>query len=291
MADNEETEERLYVSTVPRGIVDAEKIVFGRTFEDFLILLLLYAVCIGLSIFGLLSGALTIVAFVISTIVMGVLYRMADDTPVMEYLAGRKHRAQLPDRARVSFESSDETVEYDRMRPDGGRFEGKVEDLTEIPGEIQFWEEEVGTAELTRVKSVYPAFDVIERADGTFITALKVEGTSVFLRSKPAQNRLAGEFGKRAGDVGGSFSVFMTTKPYDVRSHKEAHMNALRNETVQESPILRALHDDYQENIINDTRVKQTRRRDIYIITSVSKEEVEPREMGSDMEPSVTDRI
>lgn len=288
---SDEERESLYVSTIPRGIQDAKKIVFGRTFGDFVILLLLYGLCILLSAIGVLNGVGVLVGFVGSTVLMALVYQSAGDTPVFEHLRAVAHRIQLPGYISSASRPDGLTPPGDRATADGGRFEGRIEDLTEIPDQLQVWEEESTTAEVTRVKNVYPDFDIIEREDGAFITAMAVDGTSVFLQSKPAQNLLAGDFGQRAGDVDAPFSVFLTTKPFDIRAHKQAHMDARSHEQIEGNPILSALHEDYQNNILADERIRQTRRTEIYIIARVSPDEVEPQEMDSEMSPSFVDRI
>lgn len=262
---------------VPQGLDEADTIILGRSGED--IIFVLFTPIFGiilLSILGLIGtyGIIAGVVLVTGTAVM--LFRWAGPgTSVREFLGAQIHRRKLAAHATAMPQRTDDEDDLSRyLIPDGGRFDGLIEDLTNDPSNIKVWQEEQHTSDFTRIKNVYPQFDAIERADGAYISALEISGTNLFLRSRAEKNQIATEFINALNRLESGIQVFITTDPFDVGQHSEVHAKSGSHEAIKQNPILKELHQDYRESVINDPRIQSTRERKVYAVVSVSPEDV-----------------
>lgn len=259
--------DKRYTALVPQGLDDADRLIYGRTPEDILIYLglpvMVWFVLSMLDIIPVLAFAALSTA---SITITAILYRKAGtDTTVTEYLRAKHHRLQLPTSAPKS--SGQEPEDGHRpLRSDGGDLGGLINDFTTTPTEIEMWEDDTPASEYTRIRNVYPQFDVIQREDGAYITALEISGTNLFLRSRSEQNRLIEQFVGALREIDYPHQLFITTRDFDVNAHADAHQTSGRHDDITSNPILEELHAEYQQEVINDRRIQQTRKRQVYAV-------------------------
>jgi hypothetical protein len=267
---------RDFSAIVPQGLDESNAIIFGRTPGDIIFGFFVPAFAvILLSIFGIIGTFGLIAGLVWTTGTAIILFRLAGPgTSVSEYLAAQFHAKRLAPHAPSMPEKPSTDSPTTHTMPDGGRFEALVEDFTNDPSNIKIWEEEQQSSDFTKVQNVYPQFDAIERADGVFITAVKISGTNLYLRSSEEENQLATEFINTLNSLDTPMQLFLTTDPFDVGQHVNVYEQASTNEAVQNNTILNELHRDYGESVIQDRRIQTTREREIYGIVSVTPEEV-----------------
>lgn len=279
---------------VPQGLDDADKIIFGRSVQDLMLFLFLpFAGLILLSIFeiiglySLLSGTVLILIGAIA------LFRLVGpNTHVLEYLQAKLHWSQLAPHAPATTFTGPTDSPTRPLEPDGGRFENDVEDLTASPSDVKVWQEQQDAAEFTKVKNVYPQFDIIERADGVFVTALEVEsGPNVFLRSEERKAQLTTEFTRALNSLDFPLQTYVTTDAFDIDDHRETYAAAGRHEAVKNNPILNQLYEDYNEKILDDPRINRTRVRSTYIILTVDPETLDTTTDGDAGLDSVQDLL
>jgi hypothetical protein len=137
---------------VPQGLDEADTIILGRSGED--IIFVLFTPIFGiilLSILGLIGtyGIIAGVVLVTGTAVM--LFRWAGPgTSVREFLGAQIHRRKLAAHATAMPQRTDDEDDLSRyLIPDGGRFDGLIEDLTNDPSNIKVWQEEQHTSDFT----------------------------------------------------------------------------------------------------------------------------------------------
>lgn len=259
--------DKRYTALVPQGLDDADRLIYGRTPEDILVYLglpvMLWFVLSMLDIIPVLAFTALSIASITTAVI---LYRKAGtETTVTEYLLAKHHRLQLP--FSVPKTSEHEAGDADRpLRPDDGDLGGLIKDFTTSPSEIEMWEDDTAASEYTRIRSVYPQFDVIQREDGAYITALEISGTNLFLRSRSEQTRLIEQFVGALREIDYQHQLFITTRDFDVNAHAAAHAESGRHEDITSNPILEELHDEYQREVINDRRIQQTRKRQVYAV-------------------------
>lgn len=256
-----------YTALVPQGLDDADRLIYGRTPGDILIYL-----AAPMSAFFLLAilDFVPVVFFgagaLINLIVTVVLYRKAGTgTTVTEYLQAKIHRLQLPQFVPADREAVSAAAEHKRpLLPDGGNLAEVISDVTTNPREIEVWEDETDASEFTRVRAVYPQFDVLQRDDGTYITAVEISGTNLYMRSRAERNRLVEQFASALRELEFEHQVFITTRDFDVQAHATAHAESAAHDDIASNPILQELHEEYQKEVLDDRRIRQTRERTVY---------------------------
>jgi len=256
-----------YTALVPQGLDDADRLIYGRTPGDILIYLAVpMSTCFLLTILDFIPVVFFGAATLINLIVTVVLYRKAGTgTTVTEYLQAKIHRLQLPqyvpaDREAVSVAAEDRRP----LLPDGGNLAEVISDVTTDPRKIEVWEDETDASEFTRVRAVYPQFDVIQRDDGTYITAVEISGTNLYMRSRAERSSLVEQFASALRELEFEHQVFITTRDFDVQAHATAHAENAAHDDIASNPILQELHEEYQKEVLDDRRIRQTRERTVY---------------------------
>lgn len=254
-----------YTALVPQGLDDADKFLYGRTAGDIIIYLGLPLMTLFvLSMFDVIPVPLFAVLSIASITTTLYLYRNAGtDTTVTEYLRAKCHRLQLP---AISPTNADAVAAADTrpLRPDGGELGSLIEDFTSDPRNISLWEDATSASDYTRVHGVYPQFDVIQRDDGAYITAVAISGTNLYLRSRSERNKLVEQFVGTLREIDFPHQLFITTRDFDVESHAQAHADNARHDDITTNPILQELHDEYQHEVLQNRRIQHTRERTVY---------------------------
>lgn len=267
--------EKLNSSDVAQGLDSANELIFGRTPQDLIVGLFgPIFVLIFLSILDLVGTYSFFILLILIIVNCVVLFRLAGPgTPVVEYLHGRLVQIRRP--SQVSMFEVDEKSQSDAVPyPDGGETV-TVTDNSGQPNSHKPWQEPRDVEETLGIKTVFPEDNLIKRTDGTYVTALKVSGTNLFLRSQTEKNRLAEQFQAGLNQIDDDLMVFLTTSKFEITDHAESHAEAEQHPAIQRNPALRALHSDYKNSILTDRRVQSTAERDIYVILTSDPGETE----------------
>jgi len=258
--------DKRYTAIVPQGLDDANRVIAGRTLGD--IVYFLAAPLFGwffLTMFEIIPTVVLLLMITIHFVIAGVLYRKAGrNTSVREYLNAAHHRLTLPTYAPA--ETSEPPESGDQLRPDGGRLGDLIADFTTDPDNISMWADDTAASEYTKVHSVYPQFNVIQREDGTYLTAIEISGTNLYLKSRSAKSNVIEQFTDVLREIDFDHQLFVTTKNFDVDEHADAHAEQAYHDDITNNPILKELHHEYQSQVINDRRIQQTRQRTVYAI-------------------------
>lgn len=274
-----------FPAIVPQGLNDADDIIFGRSLEDFLYFVFLpIFITFVFMIFDFIPFFYLVVLDVAILVTAVVIFRKAGtNKSAMEYLQATIHRKQLPTHAQPGGASID--TESRPLFPDGGEISEVFEDATTDIENTSVWESTEDALDYTRIRRVFPEFDAIQRADGTYIAAIKISGTSVYLRSQTQKDRLVSQFASVLREIDFPTEIFLTREEFDITKHEEMHAEAANHEDVLENPILQELHQTYQSEVLDDPKIQETRKSKIYGIVQVHP--LEP-EVGHDQSADVT---
>jgi len=265
-----------YTAIVPQGLDDAKRIVFGRTAEDLLFYLFIPVFTIfGLSMVNVIPGLVMFILVFINIAVSSILFRKAGrNVSATEYLRSVGHRARLPRHAPADDATTRKAADRPLM-PDGSGLSELIEDHTTDVDSLSVWADESVASEYTRVRNVYTDHDVIQRDDGSYITAVEISGTNLYLRSQSERKQLINEFTDVLRELEFAHQIYITTEDFDVDEHAERHAESGYHDDVTSNPILQELHAEYQQQTINDNRIQQTRQRAIYAVIPYTPSEIQ----------------
>lgn len=264
---------------IPTGLYQADKIVGGRSPKD---LLLTIGVPVGL------ATVLTIMGFYGPFVYLGVIFlclagaavifRMAGTRSVDQYLQEQVNWIRKP--RRISRFGGEDPPKDELLIGDGGPFD--PDDFTDEPGRVSFWKDAEEFGDAPYVKDVFPDFDVVRRQDGLLMTAVRVDGTQVFLRSPKEKQRLTESFHSVFKETEFDFDIFVTTDTFDFQEHIDTIEDAGYNDAVQSNPILKQIHSAYYQKVLQNPSFQAAQQRVTYAVVTANPEEVHDILEGDD---------
>ena len=245
---------------VPKKLGESDEFWRGYTLDDllvggtpFIVAVLLTAYVIppeyryigyALAFFGLVVGAVAV-------------YVTPDHMTASEWVSTYAHHFRRPkevEHVRYDFDSVREQTDF----PESGAFE-------------------VGqrTQELTDVKRVHKDRDAVERVDGTFVGAVRVEPANMALATDRRWRENVSAFADFFNNsVEWSLQMYSTTTEFPVDEYLRKRERRLDDDDVAGNPIFRRLIDEWLDWYPRELEARGTNIREHYIIVPVRRDEV-----------------
>jgi hypothetical protein len=245
---------------VPKKLGDSDEFWRGYTLDDllvggtpFIVAVLLTAYVIppeyryigyALAFVGLLVGAVAV-------------YATPDHMTASEWVSTYAHHFRRPEEVehvRYDFESVREQTDF----PESGAFE-------------------VGqrTQELTDVKRVHKDRDAVERLDGTFVGAVRVEPANMALATDRRWRENVSAFADFFNNsVEWSLQMYSTTSEFPIDDYLRRRERRLDDDDVAGNPVFRRLIEEWLDWYPRELEARGTNIREHYIIVPVRRDEV-----------------
>lgn len=268
---------------IPQRLEQADKLVFGRSVLDILIFGLIPI--LGVTLLAA-TGILTIFGFISSLtfVILGcatLFYVVGPGTSLPEWLNAQIHSLRLPEKATPKA-LADGAGQAARLGTDAMDI---IDDFTTNPANVRFWEADKSTADFLKIQHVYPQLDILELDDGRLVTALEVSGTNLFLRDGNSKQNLVDSFANALNTIENPLTVMITTETFDFEDHVDHHREMYREEEILTNVIMREMATEYENKVLTDSRVANTKERGIYVIIGADPENVETDYLEDDESP------
>lgn len=258
---------------IPQRLEQADKLVFGRSVVDILLFGLIpilgvtFLAATGiLTVFGFLSSF----AFVIGGCA-ALFYAVGPGNSIAEWLTAHIHSLRLPDKSTPKT-LADGAGEAAKLGSDAMDI---VEDFTANPSNVRFWEADASTEDFLKIQHVYPQLDMLQLDDGRLITAIEVSGTNLFLRDGTSKQNLVDSFANALNTLENPITVMITTETFDFEDHIDHHRKMYREEEILTNVVMREMATEYENQVLTDSRVANTKERGIYVIVGADPTGIE----------------
>ena len=245
---------------IPKKLGESDEFWRGYTLDDllvggtpFIVAVLLTAYVIPpeyrylgyiLAFFGLVLGALAV-------------YATPDHMTASEWVSTYAHHIRRPEEV--------EHVRYD--------FES-VREQTDFP-ESRAFEVSQRTQELTDVKRVHKDRDAVERTDGTFVGAVRVEPANMALATDRRWRENVSAFADFFNNsVEWSLQMYSTTTEFPIEEYLRRRERRLDDDDVSGNPVFRRLIEEWLDWYPRELEARGTNIREHYIIVPVRRDEV-----------------
>lgn len=258
---------------IPQRLEEANKLVFGRSVVDILAFGLMPI--LGVT-FLAATGILTVFGFIASfTFVIvgcaGLFYAVGPGNSIGEWLKAHIHSFRLPEKTTPRM-LPDGTGEAARLGADAIEV---IEDFTDNPSNVKFWEADDSTEDFLKIQHVYPQLDMLQLDDGRLVTAIEVSGTNLFLRDGNSKQNLVDSFANALQTIENPITVMITTETFDFEDHIDHHRKMYREEEILTNVVMREMANEYENQVLTDSRVADTKERGIYVIVGADPRNVE----------------
>jgi len=202
----------------------------------------------GVSVAGLVVGAIAI-------------YATPDHMKASEWVNTYFHHLRRP-----------KEVEHVRYNFDS------VREQTDFP-ESNFYELSERTQELTDVERIHKEREAIERSDGAYIGAVRVEPANMALATDRRWEENVSAFADFFNNsVEWPVQVYSTTSEFPIEKYLRRRERRLEDDDVIGNPIFRRLIDEWLNWYPRELETRGTNIREHYIIVPVLREEVTEEE-------------
>ena len=253
---------------VPKKLGESDEFWRGYTLDDLLVggtpfivavLLTAYVIPPEFRYVGYVLGA---VALVVGA---AAVYATPDHLTASEWVSTYAHHLRRPKEV--------EHVRYD--------FDS-VREQTDFP-ESRFHELSERTQELTDVKRVHTNRDAVERLDGAFVGAVRVESANMALATdRRWQENVASFADFFNNSVEWNLQMYSTTTEFPIEDYLRRRERRLGDEDVTRNPVFRRLIEEWLDWYPQELEARGTNIREHYIIVSVRRDEVDDNNGGED---------
>ncbi|MDZ7688452.1 MAG: hypothetical protein U5J64_06995 [Halobacteriales archaeon] len=245
---------------VPKKLGESDEFWRGYTLDDLLVGGTPFIVAVLLTSY-VIPPEYRYVGYVLSAIglVVGavIVYATPDHMTASEWVSTYVHHIRRPKEM--------EHVRYD--------FDS-VREQTDFP-ESRAFEVSQRTQELTDVKRVHKDRDAVERMDGTFVGAVRVEPANMALATDRRWRENVSAFADFFNNsVEWSLQMYSTTTEFPVEDYLRRRERRLDDDDVAGNPVFRRLIDEWLDWYPRELEARGTNIREHYIIVPVRRDEV-----------------
>ncbi|RLM94335.1 hypothetical protein [Haloarcula sp. Atlit-7R] len=138
------------------------------------------------------------------------------------------------------------------------------------------------TREMTQIKRFYPNAHVVERTDGNYLAALRIEAPNRDFDSADDFASLAMDIGEQANkNVDFYFQFYVTTRPFPIEDYISELEARLDDEDIQTKPIMEAILKEKIERRPEDLKQRGTEIPHYYLICKVSPRDINIEKSGT----------
>ena len=251
---------------IPRNIDDTDQFYGFRT-EDFVVALTPFftALFISQSLLPETLAVLRLPLFASSILIGGLmLFFTPNHLTTREWIESIGHYIRRPKDVRhVSLEGNQAR-------------EGK-----DFPDEARAWELNERAQEITRVHRIHRDVGAVERDDGVFVGAVKVNPANMALASSARWDRMVKgwrDFINHNLDF--PIQIYCTTEVLPVDEYMRQYEARASDRDIANRPIMKALLDDFTDWYPQYLSWQGTNQREYYIITTCSESELRETVVG-----------
>ncbi len=155
--------------------------------------------------------------------------------------------------------------------------------------ETKIYELNERTQEITWVEKIHRNVDAVERIDGAFVGAIKVESANMALASDQSWQRMIDEWQSYLDHtLEYPVQIYATSKQFPVDDYIGHYQGRINDSDIQNRPILQELLRDFMSWYPQYLSYQGTRQKEYYLLFTVKRDEV----IGSDMEQqTVTEQL
>jgi len=258
---------------VPKKLGESDEFWRGYTLDDLLVGGTPFIVAVLLTAY-VIPPEFRYVGYVLSGIglVVGaiVVYVTPDHMTASEWVSTHAHHLRRPkevEHIRYDFESAREQTDF----PESGAFEVSQR-----------------TQELTDVKRVHKDRDAVERLDGAFVGAVRVEPANMALTTDRRWRENVSAFADFFNNsVEWTLQMYSTTTEFPIEDYLRRRERRLDDDDVAGNPVFRRLIEEWLDWYPRELEARGTNMREHYIIVPVRRDEV----VGNGDEGGVLDTL
>lgn len=259
-----------------RGFDKADKIFAGRTYSD-LGLFLGVPLFVGgfLLLLEVISGGQFLLSMGIVLVINFVLLRkIPDDESIWARIRSVIWHLRSPSVSVDSRLSSDGGVDIETEYILGSEADDPItkEDLS-----TSAWESPPEDSNLLGIAQIHTEYPIVEREDGVFVGAVRVEGRDVSLLDAESRESTLSRYGAQLNSLDFSPETHIITDSFDLAEHLDQIENRLSDQDLQERPILRDLMQSHLQRMQYQTGTLGAKYRKTYEVVTVDPAEQSDR--------------
>ncbi len=244
---------------VPKKLTGGDEFWRGYTLDDLLVGAAPFIAAVLITAY-LLPPELRYVGYVLSAVALIVgaaaVYATPDHLTASEWVSAYFHRLRRPnevEHVRYDFDSAREQTDF----PESG-----IHELDER------------TQELTDVARIHPRRDAVERIDGAFVGAVRVEPANMALATDRRWQENVSAFADFFNNsVEWPLQMYSTTTEFPVEDYLRRRERRLEDDDVVGNPVFRQLIEEWLDWYPRELEARGTNLREHYIIVPVRPDE------------------
>lgn len=138
------------------------------------------------------------------------------------------------------------------------------------------------TREMTGIQRFYPESHIVERTDGHYLAALRIEAPNRDFDSAEDFASLAMDIGEQTNkNIDFDFQFYVTTRPFPIEDYISELEARLDDEDIQKKPVMEAILKEKIRRRPEDLRERGTEIPHYYLITTVSPRDIDIEKSGT----------
>jgi len=138
------------------------------------------------------------------------------------------------------------------------------------------------TREMTNIRRFYPEAHILERTDGHYVGALRIEPPNRDFDDSEDFARVANTIKEQLNkNIDFEFQFYVTTRPFPIEDYVSKLEERLEDEDIQSKPIMEAILQEKVQRRPEDLKERGTELPHYYLVASVGPRSIEMEKSGT----------